>query len=324
MSKYIGRRVNIGLGPESTRGTRADATQWIPKVDYTLWDKANKATSEESLSHISAYGSHEIVTQQHAEGSLSGEINLRSFPLILWSTFGGLSSAAENSDYKHTITLSNSNQHKSLTVHTLEDNGNRAFPLTVVDSLDITINPEEIVQFEAGLKSRKPRGTDETSASYQGSDYKFVGRHLELKVANSTSALSGSTAIRTKEVSVTISKNTEYDVVNGTIEPETIHNKQITIEGTITLNYEDNTWRDYMLNGSYKAMGIKLKDTGKTMGSENPELYLELPNVAFSEWERETGNDDIQTQTINFKALFDQGGYRLISSCYVVNDIASY
>jgi hypothetical protein len=323
MAKYIGRRVNIGVGKETSRGTAAAASRWVPKIDYTLWEKANKATSEESLSHISGYGPQEIVTQKHAEGMLNGEINLKSWPLFLLSTFGSVSSAAENSDYKHTITLSNSNQHQSLTFHTLEPNGNLQFPLAVVDSLDLTVNPEEIVKFELGLKSRLP-GTSTESASYESTDYKFIGRHLELKVADDTASLSGSTAIRTKELSMTISKNTEFDLVNSSIEPEEIHNKQITIEGTITLNYEDNTWKNYMLNGTYKAIGIKLKDTSTTMNSENPEFYLELPICAFSEWERETGNDDIQTQTINFKALYDQNNSRLISDCYVVNDVASY
>ena len=324
MAKYIGRRVNIGVAPEAVRGVGVAPTKWVPKIDYTLFDKANKATSEESLSNISGYGNQEIVTQLHAEGEMGGEVNLKSFPLFLWGTFGTLATAAEGADYRHTLTIADSNQHKSLSIGVKEDNGDRLFENTMIDTMELTVTPEEIVKFSCGVKSKAPVDTSLTSA-YETEDYKFVGRDLVFKVAAATGDLAAATAISTKEVTVTINKNTELDLVNGTLEPEDIHNKQITIEGSITLNYEDNTWRDYMLDGSYKAIGITLTQSRTPLdGAEDPEFYLELPRCAFSEWERETGKDDIQTQTINFKALYDQANSQLISNCYVDNDISSY
>lgn len=323
MAKYQGRRVNIGVCKEAVRGAGGTPTRWIPKIDYTLFDKANKATSEESFSNIAGFGGQEIVTQKHSEGELAGEINVKGFPLLMYATFGSISSAAQNSDYKHTFTVNQSNQHQSLCFTTKEPNGDRKYRNAMIDSMEITINPEEIVKFSCGLKSKVGVDASEV-ASYETADYKFVGRDLEFKVANDTSSLGAASALSTKEITVTIQKNTEFDLVNGTLEPEEIHNKQMTIEGSITLNYEDTTWRDYMLNGTYKAMGIKLTNTRDTMGSENPELYIELPRVAFSEWEREIANDDIATQTLNFKGLFDLATGKVFSSVYIVNNVASY
>jgi len=153
----------------------------------------------------------------------------------------------------------------------------------------------------------------------------FAGRDLVLKIAANTGALGAASALSVKELNVVVNKNTEHDFILGTLEPEDTLNKQITIEGSFTLNYEDRTIRDYMLDGTIRALSIKLLQTRDAAGDQDPEFYLELPTVSFQEWEAERGdNDALLTQTINFTALYDIANSVLISDCYVVNDVASY
>jgi hypothetical protein len=324
MAKYIGRAVNVGIAQETTRGIGRAPQFWVPKTDYDLWDKTNKATSEESFSHIHGFGGQEIVTSRYAEGSLGGEVNAKSFPLLLWGTLGTLTSASEGAGYKHTLALSNSNQHKSLAITTKEGNGDRMFKNVMVDSLEMSVTPNEIVTFNAGLKSKFSADSSATS-SYSTADYKFVGRDLTFKVADDTASLAAATKLSTKELTLTISKNAEYDYVNSTLEAEDIHNKNFTIEGSLTLNYEDNTWLGYMANGTYKAIGISLETTRHDLGGGlYPKFYIEFPRVAFSEWERQTENDDIVEQSLNFKVLYNQASGNVISDCYVINDEPSY
>jgi hypothetical protein len=323
MGKYIGRLVSIGVAPEATRGVGVAATHSVPVESYDFFDKTNKAVSEERLGSISGNGNQAIVTQQHSEGSIDGEVNLRSFPLFLYSTFGTLTSAAQGAGFKHTVVLNNTNQSKTLSVHIDEANGDRLIKGAMVDSLEVSVTPENIVKFNAGFKGRKLVDNVFTPAFV--ADYKVTGRDLTLKVADATTDLAAATAISTKELSLTINKNTEFDFVNGTLEPEDIHNKQITIEGMLTLNYEDNTWRDYMLNGNYKAMSILLVDSRDDLGGGvYPALYLEFPRIDFSQWERPTSNNDIVTQKINFRVLYNITTSKLISDCYVINNVTSY
>ena len=315
----------MGIGKEASFGTRATTFLTIPKTNYTFDDKANKARSGEQFGNIAGEGATAIVTGRFSEGALEGEINANTFGLILLATCGtDTPSAYSTSAYKHTYSLSNTNTHQSLSIISGDPIGNMLFKGCMVDTLEIDIKQDGIVTFNAGLKAKK--GNDEgTAPSAAVADYKFVGRDLEFKVAANQAGLAAATAVSVKEVKVTINKNTDYDWVLGTLEPESILNKQFTIKGSLTLNYEDRTWRDYMCNGTLKAVGIKLTDTRDTIGaSGNPILYLELPVVDFSEWESERGNDAEVTQKLNFNVLWDVANARYISEISITNTTASY
>ena len=325
MSKFIGRRVNVGIGKETSRGTAVAAGFTIPKTNYTVDDKANKARAGESFSNISGGGSQAIVTGRFAEGAIEGELNVNSFGLLLLATLGASSVAAyATTAYKHTFTLANTNQHTTLTILCKDPIGDVAFKGCMIDTLEISIIQNDIVNFTAGIKGRKGNSWNWASPSY-AIDYKFVGRDVVFKVAADTTALAASTAISLKTLKLKIDKNTDYDWVLGTLEPEDILNHQIMITGELTLNYEDRTWRDYMLDGSVKAMGILLTNTRDNIGTlGNPAFYLELPIVDFSEWESKRDNDAIVSQTIKFTALFDITNSKLISNCYLQNTTTSY
>lgn len=324
MAKFIGRRVNVGIGKESAHGTAGTATFSIPKTNYTFDDKANKAISGESFSNIVGNGSQSIVTGRFSEGAIEGEVNVNSFGLLLLATLGSVTTAAyETSAYKHTFALANTNEHTSLTIFTKDPIGDTAFKGCVVDSLEINVTKDELVNFNCGLKGRK--GNDWSWTASYAADYKFIGRDLEFKVAADTASLAAAAALSIKELKLTINKNADYDWVLGTLEPENVLNKQFTIEGTLTLNYEDRTWRDYMCNGDTKAMGIKLTNSRQTIGvAGNPAFYIEFPVVEFSEWESQRDNEDIVGQSIKFTALFDISTSKIISDCYIQGTTATY
>lgn len=324
MAKFIGRRVNVGISKESAHGTAGTTILTIPKTNYTFDDKANQVRSGEGFSHISGAGSQSIVAGRFSEGALEGEINVNSFGLLLLATLGSSTVAAyQTSAYKHTFALANTNEHTSLTIFTKDPIGDTAFKGCVIDTLEITATPDEIVKFNAGFKGRK--GNDWNWTAGYAVDYKFVGRDLVFKVAADIASLAASTAISIKELKLTISKNADYDWVLGTLEPENVLNKQFLVQGSLTLNYEDRTWRDYMLNGSTKSLGILLTNTRQTIGvAGNPAFYIEFPVVDFSEWESARGNEDIAGQTFNFTALFDIATSKVISDCYLQNTTVSY
>jgi len=323
MGKFIGRLTSVGIGKETTRGVGVPAEFSLPKTSIDFDAKANKAVSGESLGVISEMGNQAIVTAEFSEGSIEGEINVNSFGLLFVAILGGVSSVAELGAFKHTYSLLESNQHQSLSVLMQDgDLGDTIFKNCMVDSFEMTVAMEDPVKFNVGLKGKKPNTSDYTPVYAE--DYKFVGRDLEFKVASSVAGLAGASAVCLKDLNITINKNAEYDYCLGTLEADDIHNKQIKIEGSITLNYEDRTWRDYMLNGDYKAIGIKLTNTRDAIGTNLPKLYLELPRVHFSEWESARENDEIAKQSLNFTALYDLDSGKLISDAYIVNTTVSY
>lgn len=323
MAKFIGRKVPVGVAYEATRGVGVAPSYVLGKTNYSLDDKANKARSGESIGSISGSGRTSIVTGKFSEGEIEFEMGAKSLPVVLTAVFGAVpSSAASGSGYKHTFVLTESNQHKSLSVTLDDPNGDVMFEGVMVDSFEMAVNLEDVVLANMSLKGRA--STDTTYTASPACDYKWVGRDLVFKVANTTADLGAATAVSLKDLKLTISKNTDYDWVLGTLEPEDILNKQFIVQGAITLNYEARTWRDYMLSGATKALSILLTQSRDDAGDQDPTFYLEFPKVDFSEWESQRGNDDIVGQTINFTALWDCSTNKLISDCYVINDVASY
>lgn len=319
---YIGRLENVGIGKEASRGVGVPAAFTIPKMAFTFDDKANKAVSSESLGHISGHGNQSIVTQLFSEGALDGELNIESFGLLWLALLGTESVSTVSGAKKHSYTLQNSNQHQTLSIHVNDGIATRVFENAVVDSMDIDITPEEIVKFSCGLKGKK--GQDSVYTPAQAVDYKFIGRDAVVKIAADTASLAAASALSLKEFKISVKKNADFDFTLGTLEPENIPNKNIVVEGTIKLNHESVTFRDYMLNGSYKALSLLLNNTRDTIGSNTPQFYIELPRVDFFEWERARANDDIVTQTINFRALLDITTGKLISDSFVINTQNAY
>lgn len=325
MAPYIGRLENVGIGKETSRGVGVSAQYAVPRTNFTFDDRANKALSTETLGHISGNGAQAIVTQLFSEGNIDGEVNVNSFGLIMLALFGSESVATVLGAQKHSYTLSNSNQHQSLTLHldnASVSSSDRIYEGCVIDQLDIDVNTEDIVSFSAGFKGKK--GQDSTYTPSYAADYKFVGRDMVFKIAANQASLAAASAISLKELKLSIKKNTDFDFVLGTLEPENIPNKTVMIEGSITLNHESVTYRDYMLNGTYRAMSILLSNGRDAIGTNTPQLYFEFPVVDFFEWERDRSLDEVVTQSINFRVLYDVANSRLISDSYVVNAVAAY
>ena len=195
----------------------------------------------------------------------------------------------------------------------------------MLNELTIAVALDEIVKFTASFMGKQAVASGASMPSYLAEN-KFTKKHLRLKVATNLAGLDAASAISVKSLTLTISKNVVLDDVLGTAEPEDILNRQISIEGEIVLNYEDETWKNYMKTPTDKAMEIALINTDVLIGvTTNPSLTLRFPKVDFFDWEPDYALDEIVTQTISFKANRDvSGGNQLISTCSLVNLAVSY
>src|SRR5690606_4795041 len=153
------------------------------------------------------------------------------------------------------------------------------FKLGMLDSFGVTVEPSGIVNYTIGYKSRVADEWSSITPVFTSLGSKFLHQHLEVRLAANVGALSGATAISLKNLEFTVNKNTIFDSVMGTVEPEDILNQQISVEGSLTLNLEDDTYRDYMLNGTYRAMEIKFNNGASSS------LTFQFPRVDFSSWE---------------------------------------
>jgi hypothetical protein len=201
------------------------------------------------------------------------------------------------------------------------------YPLVMLKSLEINCSLDNIVKYTASFMSK--RG-DISSAAVVAvvSENKFTKKHLAFKLAANIAGIAAATAISVKSLTLKFDNNVIMDDVLGTAEPEDIMNKAFSIEGTVELNYTDDTYKNYMRDGTYKSMEIKLVNTDTILtgsASTRPSLTMQFPRVDFFEWAPDYSINDIVRQKFSFKCSRDvANSLAPISTCTLVNLVASY
>ena len=327
MPKWIGRREAIGIGRETTRGVGVAPTYWLNVLSFSFADVPTRALSEASFGNISG-GDQAPLTLIHGEGDMEVELGDQGFGLILYALLGTLSTTGptDTTAYTHAFSLANTNQHQSLTIHTIDPIGQLAFELAMINSLTLIITPDSIISYTVSFMSKGSAGSSGQSASY-AAENKFVGRNLSFKIASDTSGLGAASVTKLKSLSLTIEKNAETSATLSTLHPEDIVNKLFSISGEFTLDYEDRTILGYITADSYKAIRIQIAGTTLVTGAATtyPTFTLDLSKTSFDNFSPDFSLNEIVTQTYTFNALYDAGGNdNMINACTLINGVSSY
>lgn len=314
MSKHVGRRGTLALAKESSRGTGTLTNAlWIPRSTISFDDKVTEAREDEGLG-VLADSDAKFVVSKMGEGDFESNLDDKSLGLILTSLLGTSPVTAGGPTYTHTYTLNNSNQHQSVSILYQDPDISKLFALGVVDSLKITVEQDAIVMFTVGFKSKVGKDYTVQTANFTALGNKFLHQHLQFRLADTVGGLSGASEIKLKNFEVTISANTKFDNTLGTVDPDDILGQQFSIEGSLELNKEDETYRNYMLNGTYKAAELKF------VRAANSQLQIQSPRLDFSEWEQDRTLNEIVSQKINFKGNYDAANaLDIINACVLTN-----
>lgn len=324
MTKFIGRRVNVGLAKETVRGTPVAAAHWLPKTAVGFFDRTAKVTSKLSYGNIGdAAQAYKVM--EWAEGNIETELNDRAFGLILYSLFGTLNTTGpSDSAYTHTFSVAGSNQHQSLTITLSDPDRTDQYALCMIDSLEITIVPGEPVMINAIFKGRSGRAIAAPAVTYVAFN-KFLGRHASVKLATLVGGLAAASTLSVKSLKIKINKGTLMNNVLGTVWPDDILNQKLEITGEMELDLEDQTYRQLMLDASYRALRLQLTNNDVLIGAASrPDFKLDLARVHFESWEANRPNDEIVTQKVTFRALYDVTTDTIVNSCTLINNVSSY
>lgn len=321
MTKFAGRRGTLALAIEDSRGVPPSSSSdyfFIPFATNSFKDTVEEARENQGLGKI-ADGDSKYVVMKMGEGEIEAQVYDKAMGVVLAGVLGAVPTTTGGNPYTHTYTLANTNQHQSVSIYWSDPDRNDMYKLGMLDSFQVSVEPSGIVNYTIGYKSKTADEWTSISSAYTSLGSKFLHQHLQVRLAANVGALSAATPISLKNLEFTIAKNTVFDSVMGTVEPEDILNQQISVEGTLELNLESDTYRDYMLDGTYRSMEIKF-DNGSSSS-----LQLQFPRVDFSEWEPDYTLDEIAKQSINFKANYDAANaLDIISTCVLINTQSSY
>lgn len=326
MTLWIGRRASIGVASEALRGVGAAPTYWINPLSFSFADVPERAISDASFGGIWG-GDQSLKVLEKAEGDIEMEVDDRSFGVFLRSVFGAVSPATiDTSAYKHTYTISNTNQHTSMTLTVDDPIGQLQFELSMIDTLEMSFVANQIVKSKVKFISKGSQDTSLNTPSFSTATKKFVGRHLQFKVADVTANLAAASAVSLLSLNLRFEKNAEAQSTLSTVQPEDVVNKKFAITGDFTLNYEDRTWLNYVKNGTYRAIRINLiHDDLAGAATQKYEFLLDLSKCAIESFDPDFSMDDVVKQKFNFTALYDAGGNNnVVNNCYLVNKVTTY
>ncbi len=325
MSKYIGRRVSIGIAKEAVRGTaESTPTFFVPQIELTLDEKITQAVDESTVDRIEDSVGAKL-TERMSLGTIRGHIRDKEIGLWLLASIGAVSTSLDDPESgvnKHTFSVLNSAQHPSLTLTEKSPDVDRAYALMMLDTFSMNVTLNELISFVATFRSKKSESA--TTTVIVDEQTKFVPQFATFKTAANLAGLSGASAVKIKVFNLTITKNLEDDRNFGSTDPDDILNKQFMIDGTVELLFDDSSFEDFVTGDTQRAMRIDLVNTDVTIGaSTNPSLKFDLAKVKFSEIARTQGINDLVAQTLTFKGFFSLSDSKSIEA-ELINTQVSY
>lgn len=326
MTKVIGRLSSIGLGKESTPGTAVAPSYWIPVRSVDFDDKVGMIDNDSAMGRIEELNDSEI-NQLWADGTYEGKIYLDSVGLELVGLFGQSPTSVQRTTtgvYDHTFALLNNNSHKSLTVGYKDGNQDLRYPYAMVDGWKFEAALDDYVKRTMTLMSKKSATASNTVSHTD--EIEFIPDMISVYIEDEQGDLDGGTPIKVTNVQFEVKKNVEANYVLGSKEPDSLNNKQFSVEGSFEAYFESTTQRDYVFTKTQKAMRINMIDEDTIIGSSgshNPQLYFDFFKAKFSEFSRGWDANDILKYTINFKAVYSIADTALIAA-RLTNAVASY
>lgn len=301
---FIGREVEFGVATEATRGTAETvADKWMRKVTANVIEKATHAVDETTRGRLED-GEGRKVVQKHIEGDVEGISNPDVLGWLFSSIYGTVvSSNVAGSVYSHVFSLRQNIQHQSLTLFAKDGDAQQLiFDNAMVSTLELSATVDDFVRFNASFIASTAADNSDTP-SYD-TEYDFVGKDITVKMATSEAGLSGASAIKAKDITVSWDQGLIRDHVVGAYEPDDIYNAKLMIEGNFTVNMSGETYKDLFLGDDSRYMSITIQGDDDIGSGNNPTITLVLNNVQIMDWDRSGGANDLVTETVSFRAFY--------------------
>lgn len=312
MTDFIGRRISYGVAKEAVRGTpAAAATFWVPHLEASFQDKQTKALNTSALGVVDQ-NNDAIVTEQWAEGTIAGKVNITSFGLFLLAALGSESVGSVTSGtYLHTFTRANTNTGPTLTLFRKTPDTDLRMAMATLKSLEIEIVTGEYVKYTADFMGKI--GVTATSTVAYTDEIEFTSKYATLKEATNLAGLTGATAASIKSAKITIEREAEAYYELGSVTPSEFYSKSFNVTIEVEKRHSDSTYKNYAFNNTTRAVIISLDNSDDAIGSaQQPQITFTLPKVKVTEWEVDQGVDDIVMETFTMQGLFSLAdGYQL-------------
>jgi hypothetical protein len=327
MGYLKGEDINVGIGREGTRGTYQAPTLWVPgRAPAGIQVEVEKTPIKETTGGgMSSTGA--IVTQIRAGGDLEFNLRSQSIGYMLLSLLGkDTVSTVESGVYSHVFDILTGNPQFPTLSLGLSQLGQQDYKylMAMVRQLVIRTPVNDLVNATATFLAKDEQTVSDYTPSFSSNDVYFRPQDIVIKVASDVSGLSGATALKLKELSVTINNNARVNQNISELNPGDVLAVVHEVTGSFTIDYQDESAHDIFKAGTSQAMSIEFTRSDLTIGAvSHPKLTLTFPAVTYEKRDQDRKLDDIVMDKVDFTAHFDTtAGYGVRAT--LVNEKANY
>jgi len=303
-NERIWRIDSLWLGKESTAWTEASAFTWIPLTTMGYIKPVIEYSKNESwVWRIENMVSREIVKQM-SETIAEWRVWALTFWHLLTALFWTASAPAtiETSVYKHSFTVTNTNNHKSYSIIT-DWTAQELSLYNLLDKISITAEVWNVINFSSTFKGKIWATTTWKVVSFT-SERPFKVCWMTMKFADNVAWLTAASAIPMTSLKFEVSKNVTDITESWSCTPTSFHNQSFWITWDLELVYRADTYKWYVTWWTNKAMRVTITWSTLIGATKYEELNFDFWLISFDEWDRSNKNDDIQTQTLWFTWLY--------------------
>ena len=311
------------IGKESTRGTAVDPSVWVEQTEANFEDNVENIQDESALGVLMTTSESER-TKQYAEWEIGGILAITSVWYFLLNLLWSVSSAAASAwAYQHDFSMNNTNSKQSLTISKKTPIGGERFALAMVSSFGLAANVGEAVIMKAWLRAKAWASASLTKT--YAVDNKLYAKHVTMKLADTVAWLDAADALCIENFELNLTQELEDGFCfTSWVDLWDIFNKGFAIDWTFGKTKQDDTFKQYVMDWTVKAMRIQIIDTTTTIGaSDNPTVTIDIAKVTFDDHESDGGLNDIMRENVTFKWHYDLANASDID-IVVINEQSSY
>lgn len=298
----IGRKTLVGIGKESTFGTKASTITYFPVENFDPAPRVEKVREQGIFGRKEGTLGGVCIGKKFAEPSFDGLVYDEVIGQLIMGALGTDTTTGASTPYSHTFTSDN-DAIPSYTIVWKDGNMTKMLTGCVLSSLELNQDVGDFLKYSTSFVSKYPATTTETPSIT--AENRFCSKFATVKIATNVAGLSGASAVNAESFRLTIEKNAEAKYVFGNTEPNAIYDKQLDVNGEFTVSMDSGTYLDLFENGTTQALQFETINTDITLGAGNPELSVVLDAVDISEWSRSGGKDDRVMQTCGYMGAYD-------------------
>jgi len=305
------KRLNaLWINTEDTAGTMKDPVMFIPFSKASL--KPEIEISKNTMAYWNIVENYENTpSKSYSILDIEGDVLDVSFwYLSYWALSQYTHTDDWNWNHTHSFEIQNDNCNKTLSAYEVSKTWNKQTTYNMLDSLSINIVSWDTIKYKASLKWKSITDADNVvNVVYNDKEKSFVSNSVIIKMGTDLTDAENQTPTSVKEFNVNINKNAKE--IEGTrvdwsdsIDVLGFNNLQTTINGDLTKLFEDEVYRDKVLNWEVNAMIIEAK--WRDLASwEKAKLKIYINKASFESWSSSDDLNGLIEETLGFDVAYD-------------------